>query len=191
MPHHETPEYHAQKKIKRYKEQDPKQVAMYLKAIRRIDPSKVTYVDETGIDTYLHREYAYSKRGEKVVGCISGKKYRRVGIVAAQIGKDILAPLQYDGTMDSCLFEAWFETRLMCELPSDCVIVMDNAAFHRKRRLTLITQKHGHTIIFLPPYAPEYNPIENFWAWIKGRLRKTLPFFDNFDDALQDCFMSI
>ena len=139
----------------------------------------------------MHREYAYAKRGEKVVGHICGKKYRRVGVVAAQMWKEILAPLQYDGTMASGLFEAWFETRLMCELPSDSVIVMDNAAFHRKRRLCLIAENHGHTMIFLPPYSPEYNPIENFWAWLKARLRNILPNFDSFDDALRHCFKGI
>jgi len=143
------------------------------------------------MDTFLHREYAYAKRGEKVIGHICGKKYRRVGLVAAQMGKEILAPLQYDGTMDSRLFEAWFETRLMCELPSDSVIVMDNAAFHRKKRLALIAENHGYTIIFLPPYSPEYNPIENFWAWLKRRLKNVLPYFDCFDDALCLCFKGI
>jgi len=157
--------------------------------MKDIDPNKIVYVDETGMDTFLYREYAYSKRGEKVIGHICGKKYRRVGIVAAQLGKSILAPLQYDGTMDSCLFETWFETRLMCELPSGCVIVMDNAAFHRKGQLALIAQNYGHTIIFLPPYSPEYNPIENFWAWLKGRLKSILPFSPTFDDALCHCFM--
>jgi len=143
------------------------------------------------MDTFLCREYAYAKRGMKIIGHISGKKYRRVGIVAAQMGKDILAPLQYDGTMDSHLFEAWFENRLMRELPSDSVIVMDNAAFHRKRQLTLIAQNYGHRIVFLPPYSPEYNPIENFWAWIKASLKKSLPLFDNFDDVLCYSFMRI
>ena len=87
------------------------------------------------MDTFLYREYAYAKRGEKVIGHISGKKYRRVGIVAAQIGKNILAHLQYDGTMDSHLFKTWLKNRLTRDLPSDSVIVMDNAAFHRKKRL--------------------------------------------------------
>ena len=143
------------------------------------------------MDTFLYREYAYSKRGEKVIGHICGRKYRRVGIVAAQMGKSILAPLLYDGTMDSCLFEAWFETRFMRELPSDCVIVMDNAAFHRKERLASIAKDYGHTIIFLPPYSPEFNPIENFWAWLKARLKNVLPFFQSFDDALCHCFINI
>jgi len=145
-------------------------------------------VDETGIDNYLYREYAYSKKGEPVYGAVSGRKYRRTGLVAAQQNGKIVAPLQYDGTMDSILFEFWFETCLMRELPPNSVIVMDNAAFHRKSRLPVLAQKYGHRLIFLPPYSPELNPIERFWAWIKQHLKSTLPSFDLFDNALSACF---
>lgn len=120
---------------------------------------------------------------------MSGRKYRRVGIVAAKMGKQILAPLQYDGTMNALLFETWFETRLMCELPSNSVIVMDNAAFHRKRQLVSIAENYGQIVIFLPPYSPELNPIENFWACLKQKLRKILPASYSFDVALSDCFV--
>ena len=58
-----------------------------------------------GIDTFIFREYAYSKRGSKVTGRISGKKYKRCGLVAGKLGKTIIAPLQYDGSMDSVLFD--------------------------------------------------------------------------------------
>jgi len=57
-----------------------------------------------GIDTFIYREYAYSKRGNKVIGCISGKKYKRTSIVAAKLSRNIIAPLQYEGSMDSALF---------------------------------------------------------------------------------------
>ena len=145
-------------------------------------------MDESGIDNYLYREYGWAKRGEKIYAQISGKKYQRTGIVAAQIQKEIIEPLQYDGTMDSLLFEAWFEFRLLPALPLNTTIVMDNASFHRKSRLILIAEKHGHNILFLPPYSPELNPIENFWSWLKDRLRSVLHCFDSFDEALQDCF---
>ena len=106
------------------------------------------------------------------------------GIVAAQIGKCI----QYDGTMDGALFEMWFEQLLLPTLPRNTVIVMDNASFHRKSRLTSIAERAGHTLLFLPPYSPELNPIENFWAWLKRYLRKILPDALSFDDALYECF---
>jgi len=150
----------------------------------------MVYIDETGIDTYIYREYCYAKKGESIKGYVNGKKYRRIGIVAdLQQSNKVLAPLQYDGTMNSILFETWFETRLMCELPSASVIIMDNAAFHRKKQLISIAEKQGHRILFLPPYSPELNPIENLWAIIKSRLRKFLHKFNVFDDALHYCFM--
>lgn len=126
----------------------------------------MVYVDETGIDTFLYREHCYAKRGEKVIGYVYGRKYSRVGIVAAQIEKKIISPFQYKGTMNSQLFEEWFENQLLRELPSESVIVMDNAAFHRKKQLNLIAQNKGHSIMFLPAYFPELNPIEHFWAYL-------------------------
>lgn len=166
---------------------------MYLQEISAIPKSRIAYVDETGVDTYLHRKSCWLKRGQKVIGHISGKKYHRVGIVAAQIDKDVIAPLQYEGTMNSELFENWFENRLLRDLPADSVVVMDNASFHRKSRLTQLVNKrqNGHKIIFLPPYSPELNPIENFWAALKARLRRYLRNFNSFDEALCYCLIPI
>ena len=145
-------------------------------------------MDETGIDTYLYREYGYAPRGQKVHAAISGRKYKRVGIVAAQLGGNIVSPLEYSGTMDSGLFEFWFEKQLLPALPPDTVVVMDNASFHRKARLISVAQKYGFRLIFLPPYSPEFNPIENFWAWLKRYLRSVLAYSQSFDLALFDAF---
>ena len=149
---------------------------------------KIAYVDECGIDTYLHREYGYAARGQKVFSRVSGRKYKRCGIVAAQMNGRILAPLQYGGTMDSSLFEFWFANQLLPPLEKGCVVVMDNASFHCKARLFSAAQKAGITLIFLPPYSPELNPIEHFWAWLKRQLRKILPSCSSFNDALFDTF---
>ena len=146
------------------------------------------YVDECGIDTYLYREYGYAPRGKKVSGRICGKKYKRCGIVAAQNNGKIIAPFQYSGTMDSELFEYWFKNQLLPALNKDAVIVMDNASFHSKKRLFSAVQKYGCHLIFLPPYSPELNPIENFWAWLKRHLKKFLHNFSSFDDALHASF---
>jgi len=65
---------------------------------------------------------------------------------------------------------------------------MDNAAFHRKSKLHELAQNVGCTVIFLPPYSPDLNKIENYWAWMKGRLRKILPEHDDFMEALCGIF---
>lgn len=146
------------------------------------------YVDESGIDQYLYRPYARSPRGLVVQGKINGKKYKRTSIVAGQCGKRIIAPLQYSGTMDSKLFGFWFQSMLLPTVKPGSVIIMDNACFHQKKVLCDMAQKAGCHVLFLPPYSPDLNPIENFWAWLKARLRKILPNFLSLDDAIVDCF---
>ena len=90
--------------------------------------------------------------------------------------------------MDSSLFVFWFEKQLLPALPPGAVIVMDNASFHRKAQLIPVAEKCGFRLIFLPPYSPDLNPIENFWAWLKRYLRSTLSFFSSFDAAIFDAF---
>lgn len=187
----ETPENHPQKKATRYQEQDKKKVAAYQAEISAYPMEKIAYVDECGIDTYLYREYGYAVRGQKVFSRISGRKYKRCGIVAAQMNGRILAPLQYRGTMDSSLFEFWFANQLLPILEKGCVVVMDNASFHCKTRLFSVAQNAGIILIFLPPYSPELNPIEHFWAWLKRQLRKCLPASPSFNDALFHTFQLV
>ena len=145
-------------------------------------------MDETGIDTCIYREYGWSECGKPVVGTISGRKFKRTSVVAAQMGRSIFSPMQYQGTMDSTLFERWFGEYLLPSLPPNTVIVMDNASFHRKSKLLTMAETAGFRLIFLPPYSPELNPIENFWAWLKRFLRKVLPAHRSFDDALRSAF---
>jgi len=111
-------------------------------------------VDETGIDTYLYREYGYASRGQKLNAAISGRKYKRIGIVAPQFGREFISPFAYPVTMNSRLFKFWFEKQLLPALPSGSVIVMENATFHRKAQLIRVAQKHGFRMIFLPLYSP-------------------------------------
>lgn len=183
-----TPQNNTEKKTTGYEEQKQEKVAAYQVAIQDIPPEKIAYVDECGIDTYLHREYGYAPRGQQVFGRIRGRKYKRCGIVAAKMGNKILAPLQYSGTMDSRLFEFWFSNQLLPSLEKGTVIVMDNASFHSKKRLFFAAQNAGCKLIFLPPYSPELNPIEKFWAWLKRFLRNILSSASDFDTALCDAF---
>ncbi len=68
------------------------------------------------------------------------------------------------------LFEDWFEDELLTNLPKEHVIIMDNAAFHKKEGLQNIARKYSQTLIFLPPYSPEYKPIEHTWSALKRNI---------------------
>ena len=181
-------EYNTKKKTTRYYEQDSQKVKEYLEKIKDIPEERIVYVDETGIDKCLSRKYGRSPKGARVYGKVYGHKFERTNIVAAQQNNQILAPLQYKGTMHSQFFEAWFEKHLMPLLKQGMVVVMDNASFHRKNRLNNIAKKHEVRIIFLPPYSPELNPIEHFWNWLKKKIADFIPYFQKFDDVIYSIF---
>ena len=73
--------------------------------------------------------------------------------------------------MDRDVFHAWAAEILLPELPACSVIVIDNASFHKRQDTLDALQAEGHTVLWLLPYSPDFNPIEKMWAWIK-RLKK-------------------
>ena len=85
--------------------------------------------------------------------------------------------------MKASLFEKWFEDKLLSCLPKEHVI-MDNAAFHKKEVLHQIAKKYSQELIFLPPYSPEYNPIEHTWSALKRKVAGCLHLYNSVSQAL-------
>ena len=169
-------------------EKDEAKRAEFMEIVDNLPSNRLYYIDECGLDKYLHREYGYAPRGAPIYGKVSGKKFKRVNVIAAQCEGRIVAPMTYKGTTDSVVFEWWFVNVLLKTAPKDSVFILDNASFHRKRKLRELAARAGCEVLFLPSYSPDLNPIENFWAWLKQRLRSILPLFSSFDDALLVCF---
>ncbi len=140
------------------------------------------------MDTYFFRPYARSPKGEIVKTKISGRKYQRLSLVAAQIGHNLIVPMIYQNTMTSDFFEAWFETMLLPNLPEKSLIILDNARFYRMGILQEMGHHLGYKMLPLAPYSPELNPIEKTWANIKKYMRSILPSYDNFTDVLLSYF---
>ena len=154
------------------------------------EDSELYYIDESGFDKCYAREHGYAPKGEKVIGEISGRHFERTSVVAAKNGKNIIAPFAYKGTMNADLIEGWMENVFVPELknPKKAVLVLDNASAHRKNYIYDIADDYGFKVIFLPPYSPDLNPIEKFWANVKRRLRLHMHKFDNFWNALSYAF---
>ena len=156
--------------------------------LKRANPKKsVIYVDETGIDTYLYRANVRAKRGVKVFSQIKGRKYERTSIVAGKSENKIFAPFVYNGTANSALFEQWFKD-CFCPEAAGNIVIMDNASIHRKQVLHEIAKMHDILLIFQPPYSPDLNKIEKFWAWLKKVLQTVLKFTPSLTDAICYCF---
>ena len=156
----------------------------FQKKLALIDREKLIFVDESGVDTFVSRQYGRAPRGKKIHGEISGKRFARQSFVAAKAGSKIIAPMIYEGTCHSELFETWVEQVLLPELIPGQTIVMDNAAFHKSLKTKNLIERAGCNLLFLPPYSPDFNPIEKFWSWLKKRLREIINSFKNLQDAL-------
>lgn len=93
--------------------------------------------------------------------------------LVAVIGAErVIAPLVLDGPMDGASFEAYVEQMLIAELPAGSVVVMDNLSAHKIPRVARLFEQAGITLRFLPPYSPDFNPIEQMWSKIKAILRR-------------------
>ena len=150
----------------------------------------MVYLDESGIDKFLDRDYARAKRGEKVFSEVKGKKYQRVTMIAAQCEKSVLAPLVFNGTTDTKVFNHWLEHCLLPELKPNQVVIMDNYIIHKSAKTKALIESVGCKIKFLPPYSPHLNPIEHLWANIKKKIKHIKHKFDDFNDAIDHAFIS-
>jgi transposase len=161
------------KKTFLYKERDEEKRQAYLEKIKNIPPEKLHYVDESGIEEHLVREYARAPHNDRIYGEKFGKKFARQNVIAALNRKKIVAPMGYRCNCDAELVETWFETMLIPELSPGDVVVIDNAPFHNKTRLKKLVESANCRLIFLPPYSPDLNPIERVWNWMKNKIRET------------------
>lgn len=172
----------------RYKERDEKKRSLFLEQIKQYPIEALVFVDESGIDSYLYSPYAWSKRGEKVFGEISGKRFARDSFVAAKCKSKILAPLCFQGTCNTKLFDLWIEQFLVPELIPGQVVILDNASFHKSERTRVLIEQAGCLLLFLPPYSPDLNPIERFWAWFKKKVRSVVEHFQTLGEAIDYVF---
>ena len=142
------------------------------------------YIDESGIDIGICKDRGWGKKSEKLVGKKSGKYYERTNIIAGLVSNKPIAPMVFNGSCNTKLFETWVDKFLTKELKPGQVIVMDNAAFHKSVKAKELIESVGCSIIFLPPYSPDLNPIEKFWANMKRWIKQKINNFDHLFDSI-------
>ncbi len=138
----------------------------------------------------MSRNRGRAPRGQRVIIKRPGRRFKRLNVVAGQIGTEVIAPYYYEWTTTALWFEVWFEWHFCPALPQCTYIIMDNARFHRKSELERIARFYGHTIIWLPPYSPDKNSIEKLWANMKNWLRSFAHAFPSIQLAIEDYFKS-
>ena len=173
---------HHPKKTLGYKQRCDEKRSKYLQnlTVQTADGKSAVYVDECGFQTESFRPYAYAPKGEPVLGLFSSQRYRKTTMVAARIEDTFDAFSLLEGSCNTECFNAWLEESLCPRLSSKHLVIMDNAPIHRTKRTRELIETTGAELLFLPPYSPDYNPIEHDFANIK-RLRE-----DNADMPLNE-----
>jgi transposase len=156
----------------------------YRKIIKDIAPERLVYIDESGIDMNICKDRGWGKKSEKLAGKKSGKYYERTNIIAGYVNHKSIAPMVFNGSCNTKLFEAWVEKFLIKELNRGQCVVMDNATFHKSEKVKELIESVGCELIFLPPYSPDLNPIEKFWANMKRWIKSGIHHFDKLHQAI-------
>ena len=132
----------------------------------------IVYGDESGFAYHTPRTHGYSIKGDRCYGIKDFSNKKRTNVIGALYGKDLICLGLFECNIDTTIYTNWVENELVKALPENSVYIIDNVSFHNKKLLEPILEKFGHTLLFLPPYSPEHNKIENKWAQAKHFKRK-------------------
>jgi transposase len=135
------------------------------------DPQQLVFLDETGARTNMARRYGRCPKGQRLVSAVPHGHWKTTTFVAALRLEGLTAPTVIDGAMTGDLFVAYVEQQLVPTLRPGDVVVMDNLSCHKRAGVRAAIEAAGARLLYLPPYSPDLNPIEQVFAKLKQLLR--------------------
>ena len=137
-----------------------------------LEPERLVFIDETGADTKMARRRGRSQRGERCRASVPHGHWKMTTFTGALRLNGMTAPLVLDGPMDGECFLAYIEQMLAPTLRPGDVVVMDNLPAHRVKGVRSAIERASAKLLYLPPYSPDFNPIEQAFSKLKAHLRK-------------------
>src|SRR4051794_23341893 len=139
----------------------------------RVDPGRLVFVDETGIDTRMTRAYAHAARGQRAPGKVPWGRWERLTVIGALGLGGVVASRGVAAATGAAVFLAFVEQVLVPALRDrpDALAVMDNLAAHKAEAVRGALDRAGLAHRHLPSYSPDTNPIEPAWSKLEARLR--------------------
>lgn len=175
-----------QKKTFGYIEANHEKRKQFLDEIADIDPSKIVYSDETGIDDNEVSTNGWAPIGERCHAQKKAIRKTRYNITAALNSNVLFAPFIFEGYSNAAVYETYVEQVLIPSLKPGMVLIIDNARFHKSKKVVKLIEAANCKIIFLPPYSPDLNPIEHFWFSIKNAIKSAAqPYTDFYNTAVK------
>jgi transposase len=164
----------------------------YWNIIKDVKPENLVFIDETGVNLAMIRAYARAPGGERARGARPQRKGKNVSIVGAVALKGLIASFNALGGFNTVTFEAFVCQKLIPNLwPGACVVV-DNCKIHKSPEVEAALKKAKARLVFLPPYSPDFNPIENYWSKLKTILRSIeARTYEELDKAIKEAYEQI
>jgi transposase len=139
--------------------------------VREIDPARFVFVDESGVTRSLTRRYGRAPKGERVPGAVPLGHWEVTTLIGALALDGLRASFSVDAATDADIFQVFVEQVLRPSLRPGDVVIWDNLPAHKAPELKTKIEAAQATLLPLPPYAPDFNPIEQCWSKVKEFLR--------------------
>ena len=134
--------------------------------------SDLIFIDEFGANTKMQRTHGRAAPGERVVASVPHSHYKTISTIAALSVKGVIASASFDGGTTAARFVGFINDELVPVLRKGRVVILDNLAAHNDKRVNELAEAAGCRVLRLPPYSPDYNPIEMAISKVKTVLRK-------------------
>ena len=143
----------------------------FWKLMQNVLAKDLIFIDESGINLALTRLFARSPKGQRARGTRPQKRGKNVSLIGAIGLNGLIAQVSLLGSTDGLTFEAFIAQRLVPKLWPGACVLMDNYSIHKGKQIEELIVNAGAKLIYLPPYSPDFSPIENCWSKIKSLLR--------------------
>ena len=172
----QAPQADAQKKTAHASEQDRPDVLkrreVWFEGQLDLDPERLVFIDETWTSTNMARTHGRCARGERLRAGVPHGHWKTTTFVAGLRLSGIAAPFVLDGPINRNAFEIYVAKVLVPELKPGDIVVMDNLSSHKGATVRAMIEAAGASLLYLPPYSPDFNPIEKAFSKLKAHLRK-------------------
>jgi transposase len=140
----------------------------------KIDPSRLVFIDETWIKTNMAPLRGWGPRSKRLLASVPYGRWKTMTFLAALRHDRIEAPWVLDGPINGEAFKTYVEKELIKTLKPGDIVVIDNLGSHKNKAIRKLIREAGAHLIFLPPYSPDLNPIEQVFAKIKHLMRRAM-----------------
>lgn len=166
---------HTKKKTLRASEQDRPEVKkerkVWQRKLAKVDPERLVFLDESGAKTNMTRQYGRAPEGERLFDAVPGGHWNTTTMISAIRLKGVATAMVTEGATNTLVFQGFVDHFLVPILHPGDIVVMDNLSSHKATSVMEAIEAVGAEVWYLPPYSPDFNPIEQMWSKVKHYLR--------------------